>query len=200
MKKIFTFVLAMIAGFTLYANNASLLKTYNAALDAQYKLDMKALLSYMHPEYTEIDSEGKVIKFAALEKYIHGIQIMKNIIAGKYTLLDIVELEALSEEKTLSENERKQIKAMENTAEGKKMMAEIKKNLPEMQKEMKKLFDQIRDDLKTHKLIFCEVHGNTGVIVYKMKDSDKGKMEITVDIWEKVRGKWLCKKSVSKFE
>ena len=66
--------------------------------------------------------------------------------------------------------------------------------------EMKKLFDQIRDDLKTHKLIFCEVNGNTGVIVYKMKDSDKGKMEITVDIWEKVRGKWLCKKSVSKFE
>ena len=197
MKKIYSVILTIILSVSLYANEEALLKAHKATVLATYEFDMKTLLEYIHPEYVEISSDGTVFNYSEIKALVPVTDSMKNIASGKYSLLDLMEVAAWSEGKSLSKEEREQIKAEENTAEAKKIIAESEK---EFIPNVKSLVKELKDSYTTHKLLICTTSGNVGTVVYKMKDFESGKMELTVEIWENTDGKWLCKKSVSKFD
>ena len=197
MKKIYSVILTIILSVSLYASEEALLKAHKATVFAVHDLDMKTLLEYTHPEYVEISSDGTVSNYSELKAMIPAINSMKNITSNKYSLLDVMECVAYSEGKSLSEEDHKKIKAIANTNEAKELITEFEKEIIPKTKEYIKA---LKENFYTYKLIICTTSGNVGTVVYKMKDFESGKMELTVDIWEKTDGKWLCKKSVTKFD
>lgn len=201
MKKIYSVILTIILSVSLYASEEALLKAHKATVFAVHDLDMKTLLEYTHPEYVGISSDGTVSNYSEFKAMIPAINSMKNIASGKYSLLDLMEVAAWSEGKSLSKEEREQIKAEENTAEAKKIIAESEKEfIPNVKSLVKSLVKELKDSCTTHKLLICTTSGNVGTVVYKMKDFESGKMELCVEMWEKTECKWLMKKSVNKFD
>ena len=201
MKKIYSVILTVILSVSLYASEEALLKAHKTANKALEKLDMVSWVEYIHPEFLNVAADGTVINYQNSVVYGITVEYSKKFISGKYSLLDVMAFFAHMEGKVLSREECDKINALENTADGKKVMAEFKeKILPAAKKEFYSLLEKIRASCETYKLVLCTTSGNVGTVVYKEKDFESGKMEFTVEIWENTDGKWLCKKSVSKFD
>lgn len=193
MKKICSVILTILLGVSLYANEEALLKAHKAANKALEKLDMVSWVEYIHPEFLNVAADGTVIDYQNSVVYGITVEYSKKFISGKYSLLDVMAFFAHMKGKVLSREECDKINALENTADGKKVMAEFKeKILPAAKKEFYSLLEKIRASFETYKLVLCTTSGNFGTVVYKMKDFESGKMELTAEIWEKTDGKWLC--------
>lgn len=199
MKKFLSIMLVLFTGIALFASKAEVIKRHRQYIAYAADMNIKAMIPFLHPEFVESSSDGTDIDYKTAVKLVTVTAAMEKIAAGKdVSLTDLMEIAAIMEGQEFTAEMRQQVKAMEQTEQGKALVAQIKPMLSVAAKEYNNGKTKLKEAFKTYKFINCNANGNTATLVYKMKDADNGKMEETTETWVKSAGKWLIKKSVDK--
>lgn len=192
MKKLIVLLMAAMFGFTLAASEAAVKQTIIDLNDSMAALDVKKGLSMTRPEYTEKTSSGRVITYQDALTYAAQIETIKYLCSDKSTLMDFAVAAAAAKNIKLTEEQKAQIKAAENTPEGKKALQEMRAKVSTLVSTRIAAIKAARNSLK---FISVKISNNTAVATYELNNVETNLPEITTATLVKVNGKWYFSKS-----
>ena len=194
MKKFSIFLTSVLFLFTIHATEKAVIKANEDYRKAFFNFDKNKILSFVHPDYEEISSEGIKINFAVAEKFARLTELA---LKDQLSLSDIMELTSIAKGLPYSDEMRKNAENLEKTEEGKKIMAAMTPIVLMLQQKAKDMLKGFAADWETFKLISCTVNGNDAKLIFTIRNSMKNTFERIECDWVKVNGKWLIRKTVS---
>ena len=204
MKKLFIICIAVLSGMGLFGNEAAVLQANEDMHQAMMAFDLDKALTFLHPEYVEINSDGKVFSREQAVMITEMFKITQKIIAGKGKLSDFMMIISLASGKEVTAEMRRSFLAMDNSPEAAEQLAAIRSNMMGgvtiLSNKLEEIQIRMREVWKTYKVISCTVSGNEARLVFEMQDFNSDKMEIHESDWVKIDGRWLCKKDASRYK
>lgn len=150
---------------------------------------------YYHNKYTGSDARGKKTTIKDIYNFVAMYKRFARAIAPNSKLMDIVEFYAFIRRKPMSDEDRKNVLAIQDSETG-------KTRADALRKELKQIWDaQLQKRAaawKTHKIVSVTVSGRKAVLVLEMASVKTGKMEVNEFELVKYRNTWLIIKSVTK--
>lgn len=192
MKKLLVLLLAATFGFNLAASEAAVKKTIIALNDAMVAMDGKSALTMARPEYTEKTSSGKIITYKDAQKYAEQLEKIKHLCSEKSTLMDFAQARAEAMNTPLTEAQKSQITAAQNTPEGQKQLQLMRASISKLVTARIAAIKAARNSLK---FISVKISNNTATAVYELNNVETNEPEITTATLVKIDGKWYFSKS-----
>ena len=204
MKKLFIICIAVLSGMGLFGNEAAVLQANEDMHQAMMAFDLDKALTFLHPEYVEINSDGGVFSREQAVMITEMFNITQKIIAGKGKLSDFMMIISLASGKEVTAEMRRSFLAMDNSPEAAEQLAAIRSNMMGgvtiLSNKLEEIQNRMREVWKTYKVISCTVSGNEARLVFEMQDFNSDKMEIHESDWVKIDGRWLCKKDAARYK
>ncbi len=204
MKKLFLICVTALFGIGLFGNEAAVLKANEDMHRAMMNFDLDEALTFLHPEYVEITSDGKVFSRKQAVMITEMFKITQKIIAGKGKLSDFMMIIAFASGREVTAEMRQQFLAMDNAPEAAEQLAAIRSSMmggvTVLADKLNEVQNRMREVWKTYKVISCTVNGSEARLVFEMQDFDSDKMEIHESDWVKIDGRWLCRKDAAGYK
>lgn len=197
MNKFFTVLLLCSAFIAVSASEKEVIRVNDEFHRKMLTLDLNGALALTHPEFTGKTTAGMELNYAIIQRTVMLYQMMDKLDRPDVTLTEFIEFGVLSQGQVMTPQMRQQVKAMENTEEGKQKLALMKQFLRETRSKQVQMKAAAATAWAQHKVISCKVSGNNAVLVFEMPAADSADIEKTTAEWVKVDGKWLLKKSVT---
>ena len=197
MKKFFAAVFAVAAVCVFGASaDEEVKQLFNDYHQALFALEAGKIIPMLSPEFVEIAANGKKMTYREVVKATEAVDAMQRALRPEATLLEIAETMAAAGGPAVTPEMREQFKQMSSTEEGKQQAAQVKILLNATLGQLK---NKMNDAWASRKIVSCKYNGKNAKLVFEMKSVENGKMEKTT--WDLVKngGRWLIKKSVSKY-
>ena len=194
MKRFFVMMIAAVCTSMLCANEAAVRKTVDTIYALTSQMEVAKLAKYYHPKYVEKTSDGKTITQKDIKKIIKTTSMLKKAFKEDSSMLEIMELAALTKGHTITAEQKKQIIAIQETEQGKQQTAILRQ---QMRMAWDAQIAKIQSAVKSRKITECTVKGKKATVKMDWNSPSTDKLEhIQLDL-VKVKGKWLVIKSTS---
>jgi hypothetical protein len=154
-------------------------------------LDMEKMIEMHHEDFDYSPMGGK----ENVKKMAKAIKAMKKILNGNMKPSEVVKLAAEMEGRTVTDAEMAQVKKLDGTPEGDRIVKDIALKVRPVYEVMSK---QIKRGMDNCKINDIKVNGNVATAVIETPIPDTDKIEKADIELVKVDGKWLIKKFEAK--
>ena len=157
------------------------------------------ILPFIHKEFQHKDSNGKTLDYAKVQRLAAVYRSWQKASKPTASLADIMEFAMFVQGQEFDSSMRKEFDAIEGTDKGKELKAQYQMMIGVAGMKLKAERAKMAAAWKTFKIISVTVQGNTAKLIYEMKDTETPKTERSEWDMVKVNGKWLIKKSFTKY-
>lgn len=194
MKRFIVTVMITLCASMLCAGVDAVRKTVDNFYVAAGRMDIEAAAKYYHPQYVGHTSDGKKLDRKSVDKAIKAEKQLKKLLRNDSTLQDIAEFMAITRGTSLSQAEKDNISAIQNTEMGKQQAAMVRMQLQAAYSAQQA---KCQNAFKNRKITGCKVNGNRAQVSVQCISPSSGKLEnIKIEL-VKVNGKWLIIKSTA---
>lgn len=200
MKKLLSLVL-LFSAFCLFAGaeEEAVKKVYRDYHAAALEMNVSRVLTFLTDDFVEISADGKRVTRDEAKKMAAAVDALVEICGKKDpTIREIAMIAARLTGSELSEADLAQISELDKSPESRQQALLLQAGL-------RKQFDENKARLRSvwtsQEIISCKAEGGKAKLIFEMDSLMKpGKVETCE--WEMVKtgGKWLVKKSVSRYK
>ena len=193
MKKFALLLLTAFLACPLFASEAEIRNILVEIKNCTRNMQFDKILALTATDYMGKTSDGKALTYEQISQ-LPKLTALCNDPDSK--LSDLLITAAILAGQKPNEQQIAEVKAHDDTPQGKELAAIMKKQYKGLLEKQKEMFKQAADSFK---IISIKVNGNTAVAVYNDFNQVRKRNQQTNDTFAKRNGKWLLVREVTEY-